>query len=29
MQLGRFSVTLIWLVLTLWFAKLSVQAVEI
>lgn len=29
MQLGRFSVTLIWLVLTLWFARRSVQTVEI
>lgn len=29
MQLGRFSVAVIWLVLTLWFARRSVQAVEI
>jgi ABC-type transport system involved in multi-copper enzyme maturation permease subunit len=28
-QMGRFAITLIWLVLTLWFAKRSVQAVEI
>jgi ABC-type transport system involved in multi-copper enzyme maturation permease subunit len=28
MQLGRFSVTLIWLVLTLWFARRSVQTLE-
>lgn len=29
MQLGRLSVTLVWLALTLWFARRSVQAVEI
>ncbi len=29
MQLGRLSVTLVWLILTLWFARRSVQAVEI
>lgn len=29
MQLGRLVVTLTWLVLTLWFARRSVQAVEI
>ena len=29
MQLGRFSVTLIWLVATLWFARRSAQTMEI
>jgi ABC-2 type transport system permease protein len=29
MQLGRLAVTMIWLVLTLWFARRSVQALEI
>lgn len=29
MQLARLSVTLVWLALTLWFARRSVQAVEI